>query len=231
MLDPTIIKEENIDEIIGIIKKNIPNADLKSLKQNILQKKKDKKRYLKIDDKISYIQKRSILDDLGKKKYLKLGVFFESFSIRNYTKNDVFKEVVGFQNSENEGLYGVEKYYNDLLKGKDGVVEIFKSPHGIFNLTSVSSGKEAKTSSENGGNVILTIDSVVQYTLDAELKKAYEQFSAESTSGVVLETETGKVLAMASYPKGQDNSQVKIKPISDLFELFFFKQKTAYEIS
>ena len=218
VLDPTIIKEENIDEIIGIIKKNIPNADLKSLKQNILQKKKDKKRYLKIDDKISYIQKRSILDDLGKKKYLKLGVFFESFSIRNYTKNDVFKEVVGFQNSENEGLYGVEKYYNDLLKGKDGVVEIFKSPHGIFNLTSVSSGKEAKTSSENGGNVILTIDSVVQYTLDAELKKAYEQFSAESTSGVVLETETGKVLAMASYPKGQDNSQVKNRPITDLFE-------------
>jgi cell division protein FtsI/penicillin-binding protein 2 len=120
VLDPTIIKEENIDEIIGIIKKNIPNADLKSLKQNILQKKKDKKRYLKIDDKISYIQKRSILDDLGKQKYLKLGVFFESFSIRSYTKNDVFKEIVGFQNSENEGLYGVEKYYNDLLKGKNG---------------------------------------------------------------------------------------------------------------
>ena len=54
--------------------------------------------------------------------------------------------------------------------------------------------------------------------LDDELKKAYEAFSPESTSGIVIETETGKILAMSSYPKGKDNSQVKNRPITDLFE-------------
>ena len=218
VLDPTIIKEENIDKVLSIIKKKVPNVDLKNLKQDIINKKNENKKYLKIENKISYIQKKSILDELSKQKYLKLGVFFETFTIRNYTKNDVFKEVVGFQSIDNEGLYGVEKYYNDSLRGKDGVIEKFKSPHGIFSLPVTPSANGTKMSSENGDDVILTIDSVLQYTLDDELKKAYEAFSPESTSGIVIETETGKILAMSSYPKGKDNSQVKNRPITDLFE-------------
>ena len=51
VLDPTIIKEENIDKVLSIIKKKVPNVDLKNLKQDIINKKNENKKYLKIEKK------------------------------------------------------------------------------------------------------------------------------------------------------------------------------------
>ena len=54
-----------------------------------------------------------------------------------------------------------------------------------------------------GQNLVLTLDSVMQYNLDDELQKAYIEHSATSTMGILIEVETGKILAMSSYPKAE----------------------------
>lgn len=63
---------------------------------------------------------------------------------------------------------------------------------------------------KNGNSVILTLDSVLQYAMDEELKNTYNYYNASSTMGILIEVETGKVLAMSSYPKADSNTKVKI---------------------
>ena len=53
----------------------------------------------------------------------------------------------------------------------------------------------------------MTLDSVLQYAMDEELKNTYNYYNASSTMGVLIEVETGKVLAMSSYPKADSNTK------------------------
>ena len=54
--------------------------------------------------------------------------------------------------------------------------------------------------------------------MDDELKRTFETYNAVSTMGILMEVETGKILAMSSYPKASNNAEVKNRPITDMFE-------------
>ena len=99
----------------------------------------------------------------------------------------------------------------------DGLIEGFRIPRNFFSIPSLRGRKEA-VSARDGHNIVLTIDSVIQYAMDEEMKKAFEEYNAVSTMGILIEVETGKILAMSSYPKASNNAEVKNRPITDLFE-------------
>ena len=216
-LDPTLVILENIDNLMGLLKKHIPEFNSEKVKKEILEKRKQNKKYMKIENIIDYKTKKLISDDQSKDVNLKSGVFFETNFIRNYIKNNAFQEIVGYLDNENKGVYGIEKYYDEKLIGVDGLIEGFRIPRNFFSIPSLRGRKEA-VSARDGHNIVLTIDSVIQYTMDEEMKKAFEEYNAVSTMGILIEVETGKILAMSSYPKASNNAEVKNRPITDLFE-------------
>ena len=216
-LDPTLVILENIDNLMGLFKKHITEFNSEKVKKEILEKRKQNKKYMKIENIIDYKTKKLISDDQSKDVNLKSGVFFETNFIRNYIKNNAFQEIVGYLDNENKGVYGIEKYYDENLIGVDGLIEGFRIPRNFFSIPSLRGRKEA-VSARDGHNIVLTIDSVIQYTMDEEMKKAFEEYNAVSTMGILIEVETGKILAMSSYPKASNNAEVKNRPITDLFE-------------
>lgn len=215
-LDPTLVKDENVDKLMDLFKKNLPDLDTDKVKRDIILKKNSKSKYLKVNYKLGYNERKAIEDELDAAKYLSSGVFFEPSFSRNYIKNEIFQEMIGFLDSEGKGAYGIEKFYNEELIGTDGVVEGMKNPGNFLTVDAIKNKKSVSV--QNGNNIILTIDSILQDTMDAELKRAFEKYSAASTMGILMEVETGRILAMSSYPKASNNAEVKNRLITDMFE-------------
>ena len=215
-LDPTLVKDENIDKLMDLFKKNLPNLDTDKVKRDIILKKNSKSKYLKVNYKLGYNERKAIEDEMAAAKYLSSGVFFKPSFSRNYIKNEIFQEMIGFLDSEGKGAYGIEKFYDEALTGTDGVVEGMRNPGNFLTVDAIKNKKSVSV--QNGNNIILTIDSILQDTMDAELKRAFEKYSAASTMGILMEVETGRILAMSSYPKASNNAEVKNRPITDMFE-------------
>ena len=215
-LDPTLVKDENIDKLMDLFKKNLPDLDTDKVKRDIILKKNSKSKYLKVNYKLGYNERKAIEDELDAAKYLSSGVFFKPSFSRNYIKNEIFQEMIGFLDSEGKGAYGIEKFYDEALTGTDGVVEGMRNPGNFLTVDAIKNKKSVSV--QNGNNIILTIDSILQDTMDAELKRAFEKYSAASTMGILMEVETGRILAMSSYPKASNNAEVKNRPITDMFE-------------
>ena len=180
-LDPTFIRDESLDKLMDLFKKNIPNLDTNKLKSEIISKKKSNSKYLKIDYKLGYNERKIIEDELDEDKSLSEGVFFIPLFTRNYIKNKAFQEIIGFMNAERKGVYGIEKFYDKELTGTDGSVEGVKNPKNFWTIDAVK--KKKSVSVQNGNNVILTIDSVLQYILDDELKKIQCSFYNGNNNG------------------------------------------------
>lgn len=217
ILDPTLIKAENITKVSKIISSDLKTVDFNTVKKDINDKRKLNKKYLKIGDPIDYNTKTKLGNELGKESGLKLGVFFQTMYKRKEPGRELYGPVIGFLNQEKEGLYGLEKYYEETLKGIDGSIGAYRSTYNVFELPTTRKKAQIKVA-EDGKNLKLTIDSVLQYTLDEELKKAFMEFDAKTATGIIMESDTGKILAMSSYPKARDNSELKNNNISDLFE-------------
>ena len=215
-LDPTLVKDENIDKLMDLFKKNLPDLDTDKVKRDIILKKNSKSKYLKVNYKLGYNERKAIEDEMAAAKYLSSGVFFKPSFSRNYIKNEIFQEMIGFLDSEGKGAYGIEKFYDEELTGTDGVVEGMRNPGNFLTVDAIKNKKSVSV--QNGNNIILTIDSILQDTMDAELKRAFEKYSAASTMGILMEVETGRILAMSSYPKASNNAEVKNRPITDMFE-------------
>lgn len=206
-------KGPKIDKIIEILKESLPNIDGEKIKKEIVQKnEKGLKRY-EIDPKINYLVKKEIESKISAEK-MSAEISYELQYVRNNLENNGFKKIVGFMSQDNKALYGVEHFYNEELDGKVGKIKYIS---GNGNFSTIENFKERKVLEEvsEGQNVVLTIDSVLQYKMDEALKKVYEQYNAVSAMGTLIEVETGRVLAMSSYYK---SDFVKNIPITDLFE-------------
>lgn len=223
--DPTIVKSEKIDTLVSILKKNIPSINADKLKSDIITKREKKAQYLNIVDENT---KKGVIFDLKTKQNIekeikeliktdKVGINFEESFVRKYISNDSFQEIVGFLDGDNSGKqgYGVERYNEEKLKGKDA--EIISFNQTFVSADTLQRRKEIKDG-EDGNNVILTIDSTLQYDLDEEMKKVQAEYSAESSMGILIEAETGKILAISTYPKGNNKSEIRNRPITDFFE-------------
>ena len=231
-LNPSLIEQNNIDIVLEMLKKYIPELEIEKYKSEYLKDKQIQKKYLKVEHIIPYNTKIAIESEIdndiknmkkkkkeGYKRKFK-GVTFETLFTRNYIQNNVFQETLGYVNNENKGVYGIEKYYDKELSGKTGIItglrKIPKALQGIMKLGNIKKSEDRKE--EEGDNLVLTIDSFLQYALNDELEDAYVKYNASSTMGILIEVETGKILAMSSYPKAEEKAEIKNRPITDYFE-------------
>ena len=164
---------------------------------------------------------RKIDPSVGAKvKALKLtGVDVSSEDLRVYPDRALAPQLLGFVDTENKGVAGLEKQYDALLSGTPGSEQVVRDVLGQ-RLKTLS-----EKASTNGRNLTLTIDSDIQYEADTVLTELVRQFSAEKASAVVLDPQTGEVLAMANTPVFDTNAFAQTKPadqrnatVSDQYE-------------
>ena len=125
------------------------------------------------------------------------GIYLEPDSKRYYPMGSLAAQVIGFVNADNQGAYGLEAQYNDVLEGTSGLTVTAKNAAGTDLLYQYEQYYDA----ENGSNLVLTLDNNVQYYLENGLKNMLEKFdAAKGGTGIVMDVNTGAILGMASYP-------------------------------
>jgi len=123
---------------------------------------------------------------------------------RHYPEGGLASQILGFVNSEGEGKYGFEGHYNDELKGKEGNIVGEKDTLGrIINLLS-------EQDPQNGTSYVLTIDRSVQYFIEKKLGEALQEYKADSGTVVVMDVQTGGIVAMASLPNYDPNNYKEV---------------------
>ena len=128
------------------------------------------------------------------------GVYFEEEYKRKYPGGSLAADVIGFTTSDNRGQYGLEEFYNDTLNGTPG------REYGYLN--EADEVESTVKPAINGNTLHSTIDSNIQGIVEKYLKQfneehkdvAHEGNGAENVGCIIMEVNTGNVLAMASYP-------------------------------
>jgi cell division protein FtsI (penicillin-binding protein 3) len=146
------------------------------------------------------------------------GIHFQKESKRFYPKRELAAQVLGYVGTDDEGLSGIEREYNDQLQGKPGKM-----------LISVDARKKwfgrIEKEPEAGENVVLTIDEKIQYIAERELEQAIKDTQAIAGTVIVENPHTGEILALANRPtfnpnvkKQIRNEALKNRAVSDIYE-------------
>ncbi|MBI1910969.1 MAG: transpeptidase family protein [Deltaproteobacteria bacterium] len=149
------------------------------------------------------------------------GVGIVKESRRFYPNRQLASNIIGFTGLDSNGLEGVERHYDNILKGSSVKIVGDKDAMGRMLLFEDLDKKVPVQSMV----VELTIDKNIQYITEKALKKAVEDANAKGGTAIVMDPVTGEILAMASQPtfdpndvKKFDASQWKNKSITDAFE-------------
>lgn len=182
---------KNYTDLIASELSEILNLDKESLKSKISSTNqldvtiKKNASEIEYEKTIKFIQKNS-LENL---------VFTEAQSSRYYPEGSFLAHVLGFTGSDNQGLYGLEYYYDSTLKGKDGSYLYAKDANG----KALSTEYSTYIPSESGNSIITTIDGYIQAELENQLNIILNTHSVENrVCGIVMDTKTGAILAMAT---------------------------------
>ena len=131
----------------------------------------------------------------------------EQASTRSYPYGEFLASVLGFCNSDGEGAYGLEKYYNETLAGTPGRSVAETDVNG----NALASGQSDLHESIDGNDLYLTIDENVQAIVEQYLTEAMNTFTVHGRgSAIVMNVKTGAILAMASIEQFDPNDPYKI---------------------
>lgn len=126
---------------------------------------------------------------------------------RYYPQGELAASVIGFTNSDGNGLYGLEAYYDDYLSGVDGKTISAKDSNGNELPYKYSKTYDAK----NGDDLYLTIDSNIQYMLEKNLEKMVDEFKVKNRGcAILMNCKTGAIYGMATYPSFDLNEPYEI---------------------
>lgn len=163
----------------------VPEAEVRAKLQNLSSQ------YVQFKTELS-------LEDADKLKALGIPTLhFEERTERSYPTGNLFSHIVGFANSKGQGLEGLELSQNKTLTGEDGKQVVLRDRHhNVIELVDSPENVVAKS----GETVTLSLDYNMQRLAREQLQAALTQFKAKAGGAVVLDAQTGEVLAMSSLP-------------------------------
>ncbi len=127
------------------------------------------------------------------------GIGFMKESRRFYPNRELASHLLGYVGTDNVGLDGLEAAYDKIIRGREGTLIVQNDARRqVF-------GRLERTPT-SGGSLELTIDQQLQYMVERELRTGVEEKRANGGSAVVMDPQTGEVLAMASWPTFNPNA-------------------------
>ena len=136
------------------------------------------------------------------------GIFFEQGATRVYPNDQMLCHILGYVNSENLGMEGIERSMEEFLRGHDGFRYTERDRTGKEIVPYRGQEREA----HNGCNVRLTIDMGLQNIVEMELDAAIKQFKPKSATVILMQPKTGEILALANRPNFNLNAQDNVPP-------------------
>jgi cell division protein FtsI (penicillin-binding protein 3) len=157
---------------------------------------------LKGDGSFAWIARQLPLEVTAEVRKLKLpGIYFMEAHRRTYPRTMLAANVIGYVGVDGDGLAGIEHSFDDYVKGTPGKVTLLKDARkGVYLV-----GGDGANRPRDGQHVVLTIDSVIQFMAERALKNAVERYRAAGGSVIVMDPNTGDILAMASAPTFDPN--------------------------
>ena len=135
-------------------------------------------------------------------KALKLdGVYLVKESQRVYPYDSHMAHTLGFVGIDNQGLSGIELTYDEYLTGEDGAIKYYSDAKG--NKLSLS---EVYEQPQDGMNITLTINNEIQTSLERELSNAVTKYNPDRAIGLVMDPNTGEILAISARPTFDPNN-------------------------
>ena len=197
--------EDYIEPTINALVECFPDLDRSTL-EGYAKDKKDS-RYIILEKKLPYdqiqpfVEKQDAVDDDGDKinPFIK-GVWFETEYQREYPFGNLASSLIGFTSAGNVGTTGLENYYSDTLNGVNG------REYGYLN--SDNDFEKNIVSPQDGDTLVTSIDANVQSIVEAKIKEfsetykdnAREGVGAEDIAVIIMNPNTGEIVAMADYP-------------------------------
>ena len=190
-INPTNIKEENKEKTAQAM------SDIFELDyETVLDKLKKKSSIETIIKKVEK-DKADELRIWMKENQISAGINIDEDTKRYYPYNNLASHVLGFCGDDNQGLGGIEIYYDNALKGTPGKIVVSKDAAG----REIPNGEERYIPPEDGNNLVLTIDSNVQSIAEKHLKQAcIDNQCTDGGNIIIMNPKTGDILAMAGYP-------------------------------
>ncbi len=148
------------------------------------------------------------------------GVYLLREYRRYYPAGEVSGHMVGFTTVDDKGQEGLELGFDQLLNGEDGSKRVIQDLYGRYveNVESIRSPRP-------GRDLVTSIDLRIQYLAYRELKAAMQEYQARAGSVIVVDVDTGEVLAMVNQPSYNPNDREQLKPglyrnraATDIFE-------------
>lgn len=173
------ILEINADDVVSKFSKNVASVTVAS--------KVDDEKATKL---LKYISQNKIE-----------GISVDEDTKRIYPYGTLMSHVLGFVGTDNQGLLGVESYYDNVLSGVPGKIVGSTDLNG----RETPFTNEQYIEPEDGKDIVLTIDATIQSIVEKYLYKAYVENVAEYATAVVLRPSTGEVLAMSNMPTFDSN--------------------------
>ncbi len=135
------------------------------------------------------------------------GIYFQEENQRFYSKREMAAHVLGFVDVDEKGLGGIEREYDDLIRGKGAKIIVMADAHQRFYDASPAQ-------LDHGASVVLTLDEKIQYIAERELAAAIEKTHAPSGTVIVQDPNTGAILAMANWPRFNPNTAMQPDSVS-----------------
>jgi len=199
--DPALIPEQKLDDAAISVSEAI-GRDAREVQLDILRRR---------DKRFVWLKRRISPDQADRIRQLKLrGVDIQREWIREYPNGTVAATVLGFRRVDGVAGGGVELAFDRYLAARDGrnVVLADAGRRAIWPLP------EKSQPPKDGWDVFLTIDAVIQKYLQEALAETLDRFSPKWATGVVVEPQTGRVVAMCSLPSFDPNAYSQADPQS-----------------
>jgi cell division protein FtsI/penicillin-binding protein 2 len=134
------------------------------------------------------------------------GLAMKEEYFRYYPETTLAANIVGYVNHANIGQYGIESAFNRQLQGKIGKLQTKQDSLG----RQITVGESDLSAAEDGDDIVLTIDRSIQLQTDKILEAALKEYRADSGQIIVMNPQTGAIIAMSHYPSFDPNNYGKV---------------------
>ena len=198
-----------------------PREKLNDLAKLLSMDRRELDRKLAEDKNYVYLKRQVDADVAAKVAALNIrGINQRNEYKRHYPEGETVAHIVGFTNVEDVGQEGFELAQQQRLAGKPGARRVIKDNLGRF-IEQIGSGREP----QDGADLTLSIDTRIQFLAFNALRDAVREHRAKAGAVVVVDVQTGEVLALSNWPTYDPNSrgqltgaQLRNRVITDTFE-------------